>query len=511
MPHDANLLSLDLGTSSVRAFLFNDRFERLEEFGAQIKYQVTTTPDGGVEINPDLLVKIMCDCLDLLHAQMKERGRRAMAVGISTFWHCFVGVDRNGQPTAPIIHLFDTRSQKQVAELRDRFNPAVLHSTTGCMPHTSYWPAKLMWLREMHAEAFQKTARWLSVGEFLLLKLTGRTAESISMISASGLWDRRQDNYYEELLDFVGTRRSQLAPVDSLDEPLKGLLPRFAQRWPLWEGIPWYPACGDGACSNVGSGCTTQGKFALMVGTSGAIRVVVKQRNPAIPYGLWCYRVNREHSILGGAVSNGGGVFSWATRTLNLPPDAEQEMVKRKPGSHGLMVLPFLSGERSPYWRSDLRAMITGLSLSTTPVEILQAMLESVALRFKQIYELLKQSCGEPAAVIASGGAMMNSPVWLRMMTDAIGHAVKPCREAEASSRGAVILAAERMGLISNIETVPAKLEEVVEPDRERMKIYQQLLARNDELLHTFYKDLPELEQSAVLPSYLDGQVSIYF
>ena len=331
------------------------------------------------------------------------------------------------------------------------------------------------------------------------------------MVSATGLWNRHRDTYCEEILDFIDIRPSQLAPEDSLDEPLKGLLPDFAQRWPLWEGIPWYPACGDGACNNVGSGCVTQEKFALMVGTSGAIRAVVPQRDPAIPYGLWCYRVSRTRSIVGGAVSNGGGVFAWASRTLHLPPDAEQQIAGRKPGSHGLTVLPFLSGERSPYWRSDLRAMITGLSLSTTPVEILQAMLESVALRFKQIYELLKQSCGEPAEVIASGGALMNSPVWLRMMTDAIGHAVKPCLEAEASSRGAVILAAERMGLISGIETVPARLETVVEPDRERTETYQQLLASSNELFQTFYKDLPVSLKSSGLPLYLDDQISIYF
>jgi gluconokinase len=509
--HDENIVSLDLGTSSVRAFLFNSQFESLEDFGAQIKYRVTTTPDGGVEIDPDLLLKMTCDCLDILHAQMKERGKKAHAVGISTFWHCFVGIDGDARPTAPIIHLFDTRSQKQVRELRDQFDPNWLHSTTGCMPHTSYWPAKLMWLREAHGDAFHQTARWLSVGEFLLLKLTGQTAESISMVSASGLWDRHRDDYCDEVLDFVGVQRSQLAPVDSLDEPLRSLGPDFAERWPLWQGIPWYPACGDGACNNVGSGCTAQGNFALMVGTSGAIRVVVKQRDPTIPYGLWCYRVSRERSILGGAVSNGGGVFGWATRTLNLPPDAEGEMVKREPGSHGLTVLPFLSGERSPYWRSDLRAMITGISLSTTPVEILQAMLESVALRFKQIYDLLKQSCGEPIEVIASGGALMNSPVWLRMMTDAIGHPIKPCLEAEASSRGAVILTAERMGLISDMEKVSMRLGEVVEPDRRRIEIYQQLLARNDQLFHMFYKELPVSLQSSGLPLYLDDQISIYF
>jgi len=137
--------------------------------------------------------------------------------------------------------------------------------------------------------------------------------------------------------------------------------------------------------------------------------------------------------------------------------------------------------------------------------------LASVALRFKQIYELLKQPCGEPGEVIASGGALMSSPVWLQMMTDAIGHPVKPCLEPEASSRGAAILAAERIGLISDMERVSTRLGAVVEPDRGRMEIYQQLLASNDRLFHTIYKELPQSLQSSGLPLYLDDQISIYF
>jgi gluconokinase len=127
-----------------------------------------------------------------------------------------------------------------------------------------------------------------------------------------------------------------------------------------------------------------------MVGTRGAMRAVVKQNEVQIPSGIWCYRVNRERFILGGAVSNGGGVFGWASRILSLPPDAEDQIANREPGCHRLTVLPYLAGERSPYWRPELRAMIAGISLSTSAVVILQAFLESVSLRFKQIYSLLR-------------------------------------------------------------------------------------------------------------------------
>ena len=71
----------------------------------------------------------------------------------------------------------------------------------------------------------------------------------------------------------------------------------------IFHGIPWYPAYGDGACNSIGSGCSTPQRFALMVGTSGAMRVVVKENFVTIPSGIWCYRVNRERFILGGAIS----------------------------------------------------------------------------------------------------------------------------------------------------------------------------------------------------------------
>jgi gluconokinase len=147
-------------------------------------------------------------------------------------------------------------------------------------------------------------AAWVSVGEFLLLTFTGVGAESTSMVSGSGIWDQRKRDYCEEILRIVGMDPSQLAPVETLDQPRRTLDSGFAARWPLFHGIPWYPAYGDGACNSIGSGCSTPQRFALMIGTSGAMRVVLKENFVTIPPGIWCYRVNRERFILGGAISS---------------------------------------------------------------------------------------------------------------------------------------------------------------------------------------------------------------
>lgn len=482
-----NIISLDIGTSSVRAFLFDHQFSHYEQVGMKKVYQFATGVDGSVEVDPDLLLRLVCDCLDTLHAQMREKNLKAVGVGISTFWHCFVGIDKEENPTAPIVHLLDTRSDQEVRQLTRTFDASWIHAITGCVPHTSYWPAKLLWFRKMRPDAWGKTVRWLSVGEYLLLKLSGQATDSTSMISATGIWDQRRDDYCEELLEATGIKRSQLSPVETLDQPSRTLLPAFAERWPLFHGIPWYPAYGDGACNSVGSGCTTPKRFALMVGTTGAMRVVVKQRNVTIPAGIWAYRVNRERAILGGATSNGGEVFRWAARTFRLPDAAEDEIASQEPGSHGLTVLPFLAGERSPYWRPDLRAAITGMSLSTKPSDILQACLESVSLRFRQIYTLLTRPLAAPEQIIASGGALAQSKIWPRMMADALGHSLLECLEPEASSRGAAMLAAEQMGLLSSLDDVPASLGPILQPDERRTAIYQRLLERDTQLFDALY------------------------
>jgi gluconokinase len=482
-----NIVALDLGTSSVRALLFDPQFASYPDLGLQKKYDFTTRPDGSVEVGADLLLQLTCDCLDALHEQMQRKNLKAAGVAISTFWHCFAGIDQDGKPTTTVVHLFDTRSGRQMEQLTDIFEAGWLHAITGCMPHTSYWPAKLLWLKETHLADFRRTKRWISVGEYLLLTFTGQGAESLSMVSATGIWDHRKHDYCQELLDFIDIDREQLAPVETLDQPRRSLLPQFASRWPLFDGIPWYPAFGDGACNSIGSGCCTPQRFALMVGTSGAMRVVVKQNQVAIPAGIWCYRVNRQRFILGGAISNGGEVFRWATRTLQLPSDVEAQLAEREPGSHGLTMLPYFAGERSPYWRPELRAAIVGMSLASKPIEILQACLESVSLRFKQIYMLLTRPFSQPDQVIASGGALLRSKVWQQMMVDALGHSIVECTVPEASSRGAAIIAAEQMGLLADIEKPPLQLGALVTPKKEHVSAYERMFGRDSHLFEALY------------------------
>jgi gluconokinase len=486
-----HIVSLDAGTSSVRTLLFDAAGRELEGFGAQIGYQPATTADGGVEVDADELSALAAQSLSTIHGQMRAAGLQAAAVACDTFWHNVLGVGADGRPTTPVLHPFDTRSEAAARELAGRIGNREQHARTGCVLHASYLPAKLLWLSEADPQAFGATRRWMSFGEYFFLKLFGKAAASTSMVSGSGLWDQNRNDYDEGVLGVLPIRREQLCAADEMDQPQSGLRAEYAAQWPDFRGIPWYPALGDGACNNIGSGCTEPDRFALMVGTSGALRAVSQAERITIPDGLWCYRVDRRRFVLGGALSDGGGVFAWMERNLALPPAAELEarLAAMAPGAHGLTVLPLFAGERSTGWRAEARGAITGLSVHTSAVEILRAAMEGVALRFRDIYEIMQAQLATPVEVIGSGGALLHSPAWSQMMADALGRPVALCIEKEATGRGAALLALERLGAIAHAGEPPARKGAVLQPIAARRPIYERELAAQRRLYSKLFSE----------------------
>jgi len=465
------IVSLDVGSSSVRALLFDAQGRQMEGYEAKGFYDIAFTPDGGAEVDPGELLQSTIGCLDDVHRRVHAAGLPVAAVAGSAFWHSFCGVGDNGRPTLPIFHLLDTRSVRQVAQVPNT------HARTGCVPHSSYWPAKLLWLEQNRPKEFRATRQWLSFPELLFQKVFGHARASTSMVSGTGLWDQNANDYDQETLSALTIRREQLADPASFDEPECEFLPKYRDMWPGFKGAKWFPALGDGACNNIGSGCASPGRAALTVGTTGAMRIVVEAQHTEIFPSLWCYRADARRFVIGGALSNGGDVYAWMKRTLALSKDTETLLGKAVPGSHRLTVLPFFSGERTPYWRADLRAAIIGLSASTMPWDILRASLESVALRFREIYELLEARGGAPSEVVASGGALLHSPAWTQMMADALGRPVVACTEPEPSSRGAALWALERLGMIATLDEFPASTGAVFHPRPQYAEAYKQLLS----------------------------------
>src|SRR5712692_105955 len=483
------VLSLDVGTSSTRAECFDEGGCALPEAGARVAYEAAVTPDGGVELDTERLLGWVGQAIDGCLTRLGPRRRDVDAVGASVFWHSLLGLGADGTPLTPVMTWADTRSAADADELRTRLDDHAVHARTGAPIHSTFYPARLRWLRRARPAVVGRAAHWCGFAEYLALRLTGHLSVSVSMASGTGLLDQAAQDWGSELLAHCGIAAERLPPIS--DAPAHGLTSPFAERWPELARAPWYPGWGDGACSNLGSDCTDPSRLALNVGTSSALRMVardagraagrrgagappseasgsaeraaarpgagapaceasnMKNAPAATPLGLWRYRVDAARSIVGGATSEGGNVVSWCRRALALPAnDAALELALEAvpPDGHGLTALPFLAGERSPGWRADARGALAGISAGTEGIAVLRAFMEAVAYRLGMVYDRLAPLAADGHRVIASGGALHRSRAWASIVADVLGVPLTLCGDPEASSRGAALLALEALG-----------------------------------------------------------------
>ena len=478
------VLGLDIGTSGVRAALFDDRGGEISDASVRL-YSRTLTLGAEGFVDADLLLEQVAQTLDALFGKLYESTLRIELISISCFWHSLLGIDDAARPTTPVLGWLDTRASMAADQLRATLDEAKFHRRTGCRFHPSYWPAKLLRLKTEEPERWARTTRWLSFAEYLALKFFGEAAISVSMASGTGLLDQHTCEWDGELLSALDVPFETLPDIAAPTQTFKGLNYEYAVRWPQLSEARLFPAIGDGAANNIGEGCVSVNTVALMIGTSGAMRLLVEDTPPAnLSSALWCYRADRNRVVIGGALSDGGSLYNWIRESLLYGEDAltiEDELQCLPPDGHGLTVLPFWLGERSPGWNTNARGGIFGMTLNTRPIEVLRAAMEAVAYRFAVVASELDRFAPR-ARLVASGQALRSSPGWIQIVSDVLGRSLFLSENTEASTRGAALLALEATGRIESISSIPFSVATSFEPDPACHKRYQEGLKRQQQL-----------------------------
>lgn len=438
------VLTLDVGTSSVRGMLYDAAARPCEGAEVKIDYRPRVRDDGTAETDADRLASRSLRALggSLRHA---GRGDEMLAVAVSTFWHGLLGLGPDDRPVTPLLLWSDTRSWREARALAEQVDAAGVWARTGAPLHPSYWPAKLAWLRAERPDWWRQAARWVSFADYLYLRLFGELGTSVSMASGTGL--RRLDGagWDPELLDVLGMAAHRLPPeaeeMGTLRADHRGLLRRVAN-------VPWLTARGDGALANLGTDCSGPDREALTVGTSAALRVVTTERPLRLQPGLWCYLVDPQRYLVGGSFSNGGNLHEWLLSRLRVGTDELEGALRRlPPASTRISFLPLLSGERSPGFAARAHGAVAPLTQATTALDLARAGLEAVSMTIATVAWALDDTLPGDRRVVAGGGALVRSPAWCQVMADAIGGAVSTLDVPEASSRGAALVALERAGV----------------------------------------------------------------
>ena len=415
------VLALDIGSSSTRTSLFDQRGRAVAGTEARRKYSLQYSADGGAELSPVALRRSV-------RASVREtlRKKKIDAIGGSAFWHGLLGLDQKNKPVTPIFTWADSRCAADAERLRRDFDEREIHEQTGCMLRASFWPAKLRWLRRTDRQLFRAVRRWVSPPDWIFAQVFGVTGTSHSMASATGLYDRRTKTWHTalceaceidpNLLDMIGS--------DSNQEVFNPI--------------------GDGAAGNLGSDATGAGRVAINIGTSAAVRMVVRNSS-RVPFGLFHYALDRDCSVIGGAVSNAGNLHQWCRRQLRLGNTEAKTLSRTAAANDALTVLPFWVGERAPSWPEKLPGAILGVSQTTDAGEILRATTTATFYRLADILELLQREKGRAKQIVVSGG-ILRSAESLRILADALGRDISVSAQAEASLRGAAVYVLQKLG-----------------------------------------------------------------
>ena len=465
--------------------MYDARGRLVRKTGAKVGHRFLSTIDGGVSADAEALAGSVVEAIDETLARADARARDIAAVGCSVFASSIVGVDAAGLALTPVYTYADVRSAADAAELRVEWDAAALYDRTGCPLHASYLPPRFRWLARTQPELLASVHRWISFGEYFYGRLFGRACGlGVAVAAWTGLLDRRSMRWDQTTLDALGVKAEEFGHIDTESAAVYGLAPTWAERWPFLAAAAWFPPVADGLASNVGTAATDTPAVVVNLGTSAAVRAIVPGPVKEVPQGLWEYRVAPDRSLLGGALTDGGNMVRWVAEVTGSGSakgwDALVEDMR--PDDHGLTLLPFLSGERSPGWDDQARATLHGLRRNTRAEELLLAGMEAVTYRLTRIYDLLSAELPSSHSVTLSGGGFRRSKTWAQMVADAFGRPATRSAAVEATSRGAALWALAHLGAIESLDAVEQLGGEALTPCADRGAIYRAAMERQERL-----------------------------
>ncbi|HEK22329.1 gluconokinase [Mucilaginibacter sp.] len=467
-------VGIDLGTGSTKAIAIDETGNTLASVN---KHYPTISPQQGYsEQDPELIWQAFVYCLKKITADV---GYPPNAISFSSAMHSLVPVNQNGEALMNAILWADGRSGDIAAKLRESDEGEEIYRHTGTAVYAMSPLCKLIWLRENQPQIFSATHKFISIKEYVWFKLFNVYEIDYSIASATGMFDILELRWYAKSLEKAGINASFLsAPVDTMhyrtgvtNEDIKS----------LFTHTTFVIGASDGCCANLGGDAIKPGVAALTIGTSGAVRI--SSNRPIYNYKAMTfnYLLRSKVFICGGAVNNGGAAVDWLIKNfLGLPETNEEaynqlfsSIEKIKPGSDGLIFLPYLFAERAPVWDAKSSASFINISAMHRKEHFLHAALEGICFALYDVLKAVEQP-EEPIQHIVISGGFIASATWVKMLADITGKRLVISQTDDASAIGAIYLAMEALGL--DTPALPNNTGNViVEPDMELHRFYDRL------------------------------------
>jgi gluconokinase len=515
MSHPRYVIGIDIGTGSTKAVLFTPQGQAVCRH--TVPYTLHRPTPATAEQDPIEIFSAVITTVKKVMTKSQIEPTQLVCLSFSAAMHSLIAVDGDGNLLSQSITWADNRSAKWAGYIKQHQQGHEIYLRTGTPIHPMSPLVKLVWLRNEHPELFERTAKFISIKEYIFYRFFQQYIVDYSIASATGLLNLQQLDWDKQALELAGITKAQLSELVPTTHPLKPIQPDLAQEMGISPDTPTVIGANDGVLSNLGVGAISPEIVAVTVGTSGAVRTMVDQPITDPQERLFCYILTEKQWTVGGAVNNGGIALRWvrdqltdtevrAAHRLGKDPYELITMLAETvpPGAEGLLFHPYLLGERSPLWDANARGSFFGLNLNHSKAHLVRAVLEGIVFNLCLVLQALEQFVGQTQRIQATGG-FARSPLWRQMMADVFEREVSVPQQYESSCLGAAVLGLYALQEISSLNIVSEMTGQIHlhHPIPANVETYKKILPVYSRLLQTFQS---EYETIAKLQAELTQQ-----
>lgn len=474
------VLGLDLGTTSLKALLVDA--EGVIRAQAEREYPIRTPQPGWAEQNPDdwwqAAMAATRACLAYVDAATVR------AIGLSGQMHGTVLLGADGVPLMPAVIWADQRSSMQAAAITAQIGPERLAEIAGSRVAAGFMAATLLWIQQERPDVWTQIRSVLLPKDWLRWRLTGHLATEASDAAGTALLDIRCRTWSAEILAALGVDPAMMPPILESGDVAGELTSEAAAALGLPVGVPVVAGGADQATGALGSGVVEPDTMLMSLGTGGQLvlpltKIVVDRQ---LRVHTFCHALPQRWYLLG-AILSAGLAFRWlrdAVLEFN-PADGYARMTALAetvpPGAEGLLWVPHLVGERTPYMDPDARGVLVGLTLRHGRAHLVRAMMEGIALNLRNAFEVFRELGVNPQRIVMAGGGA-RSHLWRQIAADVFQREVVPLQVEAQSALGAAILAGAAVGLLPDAATASrqwARYGAPVTPNPANAEVYAAL------------------------------------
>lgn len=495
-------LSIDLGTTGLKVGLVDTSGAVVASESSE--YQILSPKTGYAEQDPDAWWQSFVDCCSKLRESHFSQFEQIAGVGICGQMHTQVYLDNHNRILRPAITWMDQRSSGVVSEInRDPEKKALVFQETQNLATPTYTAPQLRWVQENQPDVWSKISHVLIAKDFIKYRLTGNMAIDYSDASGTLLFNIKERQWSEAMFELFQIPRRFLPDVMPSDEIIGTVSQEASRSTGIKAGTPVANGSADLSAASLGAGMVDSGQVTLIIGTAGVIAVCSDQPLPDSQDSVLCWHYClRDKWISLGITQTAGESLNWFKNAFDQGAEAGQSSgdifeqynsaIRDIPdGADGLIFLPYLNGERTPYWDSAARGVYFGINLGTHKAHFIKAIMEGVSFALRHCVETVESLGMQINEIMAVGGGL-KSETWLNTLGKIMRKPIRTVSSPDTGLVGNMLLCAQALGINASISEAVARIvkyqREIHYPEDHPVyeKQYRQFLALYDDLKERF-------------------------